>query len=859
MTDHPGQGRYERAEELGRGGMAVVYRAFDRELNRTVALKVLRDDFDPHISSVQRFRREAEVAAKLTHPALVPVYDVGESGGRPYIVMELVEGEPLDRHLELRRPSLERRLWMLERIARGVAYAHQHGIVHRDLKPQNILVTADGDPKIADFGLAHLVDTDVALTRSGSTLGTPLYMAPEQIHGRAHEITPRTDVYALGAILYEMITGRAPHLGKTPMEVFAKITESDPRAPRLLDATISPDLETICLKALEKEPARRYPTAQEFADDLTRYLQDQSITARPPGPARRMARWIRHHRASAVGIGVALAAATAVAGTLTVRSFLQHARRKALVESGEAEIRRGEWDRAAQFFTQAERLAPEDSSILARRKTSEALGRAAKALDRAQQARRRAASLAPIAVELSALASAKEARWGREQELHDLKRRAREEEDEAMHAAREALAFDPNSRAARDILIQADLARSVEAWETRDTQGLDDWLRRGLEDGKGEFRNRAVSKVELRTRSEGTRAFLYRYVLHHLRMIPEPCAEDGRTRRGHLPSVDALALTASEEERLAHRTRSAYPLATDAFNEILFPVRLMPGSYLVLLRREGFADMRIPLWVGVASPIEMEVRLLPASEMPRGFLYIPEGPCILGGDPMKDAMPRGRDEMRTWVPGFILDQYSVTCADYALFLQDLGLEEARRHVPRFSDEKPTWIELNGRFEYSRLFRPDAAVSWVTYEDAEAYAKWYTKTRGGGRWVFRLPTEDEWEKAARGADGRFYPWGNRYDPALSSTEHSRPEGGAKRFADSGGLFPADESPFRVRDMAGVMANWCSPVENVRSLGMARGGVWSLSPHYARATLRNYYNKKTNLGSIGIRLAASLPPE
>jgi len=309
--------RYEWRREIGRGGMAVVYEAQDRELHRTVAIKTLREDVALQRTSLERFRREARVASGLSHPALVTVYDVGEDAGRPFIVMELVEGESLDLYWRKHCPSVRTRIELLEKAARGVACAHEHGIVHRDLKPGNILVDAKGQPKVTDFGLAHLTESTSPLTQTGVALGTPQFMAPEQVQGRLKEISPRTDVYALGVILYEMLALVLPHRGGTPMEIFGNILHRDPVTPRVRDSQIPRAAETICLKAMEKAPSRRYATAREFADDLRRFLDDLPILARPPSLAYRIRMRLTRGRGPLLAAsGAALLAAVAVGLTM---------------------------------------------------------------------------------------------------------------------------------------------------------------------------------------------------------------------------------------------------------------------------------------------------------------------------------------------------------------------------------------------------------------------------------------------------------------------------------------------------------------------------------------------------------------
>ncbi|HVR84642.1 MAG TPA: serine/threonine-protein kinase, partial [Planctomycetota bacterium] len=299
--------RYDVQAKLGEGATAVVYRAWDRDLRRTVALKILRESAGFSEIGRQRFRREAQAAAGLAHPNVITMHDAGEADGRLYLVMELVDGKPLSEFFRDPALDLRGRIRLIERAARGVAAAHEKGIVHRDLKPQNILIAAGGEPKVADFGLAHMTDSTAALTRTGSTLGTPLYMSPEQVGGKAREITPRTDVWALGAILYEVLTGRPPFQGETHLEIYERILHHDPPPLERAEA-FSRDLETVTLKALEKDPAKRHPSARELADDLRRLLDGEAISARRTSPVAKA--WLRLSRRRAmIGVAVALVAA----------------------------------------------------------------------------------------------------------------------------------------------------------------------------------------------------------------------------------------------------------------------------------------------------------------------------------------------------------------------------------------------------------------------------------------------------------------------------------------------------------------------------------------------------------------------
>jgi serine/threonine-protein kinase len=289
---------YEVEAILGRGGMGVVYKVRQHALDRSVALKMLLAGPFAGSRELGRFRRETAALACLRHANIVPVYDAGDVEGRPYFIMEFVEGGSLAQKLSGTPQPARQAAVLLATLAEAVQVAHQAGILHRDLKPANILLTADGTPKIADFGLARRLEGGGELTESGVPMGTPSYMAPEQARGQT-TIGPGADVYALGAILYELLTGRPPFHGGTAAATMHQVINHDPVPPSRLNFKVPRDLETICLKCLQKDPAKRYPTAADLAADLGRFLRHEPIRARPTGRMELCWRWVRRHPAAA--------------------------------------------------------------------------------------------------------------------------------------------------------------------------------------------------------------------------------------------------------------------------------------------------------------------------------------------------------------------------------------------------------------------------------------------------------------------------------------------------------------------------------------------------------------------------------
>jgi serine/threonine protein kinase len=285
---------FEILELLGRGGMGVVYKARQLGLNRVVALKMILAGSNASPQDLARFRAEAEAVAQLAHANIVQIYEIGEQNGCPFLALEYVGGGSLAQHLDGTPVGPKPAAELVLALAKAVHHAHERGIVHRDLKPANVLLLADGTPKITDFGLAKRADANYAHTQTGTILGSPSYMAPEQAAGASDKIGPATDVYALGVILYELLTGRPPFKGATLLETIEQVREHDPVPPRFLIPKTPRDLETICLKCLDKSPRRRYDSAAALASDLHSFLRSEPISAQSPTLLGQVARTISH-------------------------------------------------------------------------------------------------------------------------------------------------------------------------------------------------------------------------------------------------------------------------------------------------------------------------------------------------------------------------------------------------------------------------------------------------------------------------------------------------------------------------------------------------------------------------------------
>jgi serine/threonine protein kinase len=313
---------YEILEELGRGGMGVVYKARQIQLDRLVALKMLLAGGSAGQADLTRFKTEAEAIARLNHPNVVQVYEVGEHGGVPFFSLEFCPGGSLDRNLAGTPLEPKVAAKLMQSLAEAMRVAHQANVIHRDLKPANVLLSTDGTPKITDFGLARKLD-EAGHTRTGQVMGTPSYMAPEQAEGKKG-VGPAADIYALGAILYECLVGRPPFKAATSLDTLLKVLSEQPVRPRALNGRVPLDLEAVCLRCLEKDPAGRYASAADLAEDLRRFLAGEVVKARPTGLLERGWRWCKRQpgqRAGVVGaalavVGIYLAATQPAKGLL---------------------------------------------------------------------------------------------------------------------------------------------------------------------------------------------------------------------------------------------------------------------------------------------------------------------------------------------------------------------------------------------------------------------------------------------------------------------------------------------------------------------------------------------------------------
>jgi serine/threonine-protein kinase len=755
--------RYAAGPELGRGGVGVVAVAHDALMGRSVAVKtLLQAGSQVSTQQLARFVAEARTTAQLDHPNIVPVHDFGQQvDGSPCFTMRWVRGRSLEEVLAARAQgegsagaeslSEYRLIQILAQVCMAVDYAHSKGVIHRDLKPANIMVGDFGEVLLMDWGVAKvagasLVERDAsepvvslgdsaAQTLFGGIVGTPGYMPPEQARGDG-SVDARSDVWSLGAVLYEVLTGQRPYVGRSALAVLMATAEGAILSPseRAPERSVPADLERICLRAMAQMPEDRYPSARALYEDLERY---QAGTQE-----------LERRQADADG----------------------------LVSAG---------DESRWYI---EMLEGELVALLAQLEARPVSGQAGIEIKRVQ--------------------------WALEDRCAHLKAERTRAFAQASARYVQAIERVPDHRMARARLSDLHWERYREARERNDRTEAQLHLDavRQYEDPR--FVERLSGQVSLTLHTEPSRVevSLYRVTERDRVWVPV-----GRRVLGRTPLV--------------------CPIPT--------------GRQLIELRAPGRRPVRLPVMAWPGDALQFGVPLPTDTQLGPTFVYVPAGPYVRGNDP---KAVQAQSSARVFVEAFAIQRYPVTVAEYLAFLSSLAPEEAVRRMPR--DKGPLFeLPADGQWTAPLLDRdgdawdPAWPVCSISYFDAEAYAAWRS-AQDGVR--YRLPTEDEWEKAARGTDGRLYPWGEHFDPTFCSMRHSEP---GNLLPKPIGTYETDCSPYGVRDLSGGVREW---VESWFEDGqrVIRGGAFNLYAFLCRAASRWGAGPRTTQASIGFRLVKVL---
>ena len=765
-------GRLEAGAELGRGGMGVVLEPRDPELRRVVAVKLVgnpRSISDAHLG---RFVAEAQITSQLQHPNIIPVHDIGYTDdGEIYFVMKKVQGRSLREILRgLRKDALpDAAEWTLRRllvvfvqICNAVAYAHDRGVLHRDLKPENVMLGPFGETLVMDWGVARVLRDDseelvgdvieritLQPTLAGVAVGTPGYMSPEQANGDLPAQDARSDVWSLGAILYEILTWNRAYTGTSLYQLLWAASEGPPIDPRLRapERGIPDAIARICTRALQPAPADRFQSAGALADAVEAFME---------GSRRRQAAsgYVRQARAA-----------------WSVHEALTHQLAALTIEEAALSVTVPPWG-----------TLDEKADLL--------------------RARRRLAELAPERAE--ALGN-------------------------VLAMCEYALGHDPQNPPARRFLADVFHSYFVESEETDSIWSGHYAERVRLYDGEGRYATSLAGRGTLRVACDRPAHVYARRVLQ-VGLIWE------------LAEVIDLGPTPLLDLPVDH------------------------GSWLLTLRAAGVQDTVYPVWLPRLGRWDGdEVPLFTAEQIGDGFVYVPPGAARMGGDA---RCPEGWPAAQESVDGFFAAERHVTLGDYVQFLNTLSPDEARSRAPRREDgvkRGVTYLDVPAPGEPWAVLEvdedgdpwsPDWPVFGISWHDALAYCRSRGLDEGRGAECYRLPTEREWEKLARGVDGRFHPWGDGFDPALCKMRLSR---SGTTQPEAGGAFPHDVSVYGARDLAGTMREWCMDPDynGDPSHRPVRGGSWRSSPMPCRGAYRFGFVSDRVYSTIGFRLVRSAP--
>jgi len=766
-------GPYHIVEMLGRGGMGRVVKAYHRDLARMVALKFILAEGEEKPQVLRRFEQEAMLAAKLHHPHIVAIYDVDFKSDRPYIAMEYVPGQRLSDLIAQRQLTVQDTLQLGVKLARALHYAHERGIIHRDVKPQNILLDAEGEPRLADFGLAKSLASPGFSGARERVMGTIYYMSPEQIRGQTAEIGPQSDVFSLGSVLFEMLSGELPFDAEEELQVLKQILHDDPVVSlRGKNPAVDADLEAIVLKALEKSPQRRYRSAKALSDDLENYVKGRPILARPYSGAQLFRRWVSRHK---LFVGL-------ISGVLALGgASLAYAYSLGLEGAGEG----GGRLTVSQF---------RDRSV-------QALMRQAAE----QRLVGNAAWERMVAAEKSGQAVV-----GR---LHQRRASASYDQVDQLYAR----AFDANPSLQQPLLTRIGLLHKRLRWAMR-SGALSDELRLaallgriGKAAGQQQI-SEDRGRLTLRSEPSGLRFSLYR-------LQPEA----GRLIKAGAP--------------LAHGTTPKEAISLPA------------GRYLVLLTDSERGVLRESVLVRGDEQQTLTLTMIDAERVPSHLTYVSGGPTIVGGD---DAALHPRPRRWIQLKGFCISRFEVTVREYLQYLNTQPDPQARlRRRPRSPLRgEPLWkLDAAGLVVLPAGQNPDRPVTGISWQDAVAFTRWLGEHKYRGR-SYRLPTADEWERAARSADGRAYPWGNQFNERYCIT---RELDSAEALLTVGRL-AKDQSVCGAQDMAGSVREWVSDWFS-EPLGqrMVRGGSYLTDRRAARAASVSGLLQGSVAPDLGFRVA------
>lgn len=849
-------GPYRILAEIARGGMGVVYKAWDAKLRRSVALKVLKAWENPSLEEIQRFDREARLAARLKHGNIVNIYDAGVVEGVHYFTMDYVEGETLSQYLAKEKPTPTQALMIIKAIAEALAYAHSQKVIHRDVKPGNIMLDASKRPLLTDFGLAKGLSTSEShhLTKSGAALGTPAYMPPEQARGDT-EIDARSDIYSLGAVLYEMLAGRPPFEGDSVGLVISAVLSQEPIPPSKLKPNLDASIEAICLKALAKDPKQRYQTAQDMADDIDRCLSHETVKAKPVTLLRRMWARMAQHASLLIG-GIILFGAISLAaiwfGFQWYKDF-----RKAQQDyvTGERLLAQQNYQAAYTFLCESarHRLFYEKARQALQQAAENCVTKGNALLENYTDTKREVDRFYEKTWQRLAEMQDWDSKLESFAELEKLEEIKRQNESNLFLSLQNfwhALACQP---ARQDLYASigkiyqykiADLEKNEwsgeKAWHWKIWQFYQQCAS-GNKMGKESLPS---GTLWVQTNPEKAKVYLFGREEHYLRFISVPWK--------HLEYPD-IQEKASEnlryypsrltESKYARYLKTSEPLLDKESYLGETPLKsgsLPAGHYLVIIEAANYMQVRKMIEILPDKEAAIDISLVPINPLLQQYIHV--------------LLPGSQDGWQHF-----LTKHEISGKEYGKFLNDAVViaryRNARergewRYIPRLG-ETPLWRYQADKFVC--LADEESPVVGISWQDAIEYCQWLS-SQARNRIVYRLPTLREWEAAAGKQDGRTYPWGNFFDYGFLATPSSKSMFRPNKVSYA--VF--DLTPYGLYDMAGNVREWCLDTsgENSQQALIAGGSFLGKHPVCFQIGYHAMYSKEITGADIGFRVMASI---